>query len=491
MEAKSGIYLDSYEGKVRRAALRQAVNMITVALALIVAAHGDVSTYRRLRQYHGGETNNFATKTAMHMATGLIFAGAGRYSFGNSNLAVASLCIAFFPRWPRNWDENRPFLQAYRHLWALAIEPHCLSTVDVDTMQTVYMPLGITARTGDGQETNTRVHISPTLVADIDQVVTLHLASPRYMFQPLDVSDNPAHRQILLDSHALFVRRRTPFLDYFDDPKGNRSLSILTEAINALPTDPGSKLTGPAILSAEMRKLHTIVSAYANVPWVKGLVERFCSPKLVSLDVPPGQFVLSQGTVSSVVDCLIADRVDLLPRYLDFHFNIDICDRDYGLMHLRGILWIQRYLSIGHPSATAALDYARRHASDWAERNKEALGRYWTGQSSWPDPALQQPEGLALYLEVNDVPAPASLLLLKQKVSAVRAHRSERRRTTSLPDYALIREILRDASQAIAVEKYARSTPKEEDSGRRRVPSHIGWTEASRLNALRAWLPTT
>jgi anaphase-promoting complex subunit 1 len=115
------------------------------------------------------------------MATGLIFAGAGRYSFGNSNLAIASLCIAFFPRWPRHWDENRPYLQAYRHMWALAIEPHCLSTVDIDTLQTVYMPLGITALTGDGVETNTRVHISPTLVPDIDRVVTLHLASPRYM----------------------------------------------------------------------------------------------------------------------------------------------------------------------------------------------------------------------------------------------------------------------------------------------------------------------
>lgn len=461
--------------------------MITVALALIVAAHGDVSTYRRLRQYHGGDTNNFATKTAMHMATGLIFAGAGRYSFGNSNLAIASLCIAFFPRWPRNWDENRPFLQAYRHLWALAIEPHCLSTVDIDSMQTVYMPLGITALTGDGEETNTRVHISPTLVADIDRVVTLHLASPRYMFQPLEVSGNSTHRQILLDSHALFVRRRTPFLDYFDDPKGNRSLSILTEAINALPTDQGSKLTGPAILSAEMQQLNGIVSAYANVPWVKGFVERFCSPKIMPTNVSSGQFILSQGTVTSVVDCLIADRVDLLPRYVDFHFNIDLGDRDFGMMHLRSIVWVQRYLNIGHASATAALEYARRYASDWAERSKEDVGRYWISQDSWTSTNRQQTNGLAFYLEVNDVPSPAILLSLRQKVSAVRSLRTERRRTTSLPDYALIREVLREASQATITQDDP-APSKENDSSRRKPPLQTGWTEASRLNALRAWL---
>ncbi|KAI5451839.1 Anaphase-promoting complex subunit 1 [Naganishia albida] len=478
---------NSYEGKVRRAALRQAVNMITVALALIVAAHGDVSTYRRLRQYHGGETNNFATKTAMHMATGLIFAGAGRYSFGNSNLAVASLCIAFFPRWPRNWDENRPFLQAYRHLWALAIEPHCLSTVDIDSLQTVYMPLGITAMTGKGDETNTRVHISPTLVADIDQVVTLHPASPRYMFQPLEVSENVAHRQILLDSHALFVRRRTPFLDYFDDPKGNRSLSILTEAINAVPTDPGSKLTGPAILSTEMHTLRDIVSTYANVPWVKGFVERFCSYKMVPADIAPGQSILSQSIISSVVDCLIADRIDLLPRYLDFHFNIDLGDRDFGLMHLKSILWIQRYLPLGHASAIAAGEYAKRYASDWVEQNRDDIGRYWTDRDTWPEMS-ERTHGLAFYLEVNDVPAPATLLSLRQQVSAARSLHAERRRTTSLPDYAMIREILREASQASAPDKGATALAKENDSVRRKASYQLGWTEASRLNALRAWL---
>lgn len=479
---------DSYEAKVRRTALRQAVNMITIALALIVAAHGDVSTYRRLRQYHGGETNNFATKTALHMAAGLIFAGAGRYSFGNSNLAIASLCIAFFPRWPRHWDENRPFLQAYRHLWTLAIEPHCLSTVDIDTMQTVYMPLGITALTGDGDETNTRVHISPTLVADIDQVVTLHLASPRYMFQPLDVSDNIAHRQILLDSHALFVRRRTPFLDYFDDPKGNRSLSILTEAINAMPTDSGAKLTGPTILSSEMRQLSSIVDAYANVPWVKGFVERFCSPRTTPLDVPSGHVNLSQAIIGSVVDSLVADRIDLLPRYLDFHFNIDLGDRDFGMMYLKSIVWIQRYLYLGHTSAGAAIEYARRFSSDWAEHNKEVISRYWTSHDTWTNTAQQQTQGLAFYLEVNHVPPPATLLSLKYKVTAVRSIRLERRRATSLPDYGLIREILREASQLSATPDKISALLHSNELTRRKPPSPSGWTEASRLNALRVWL---
>ena len=478
---------DSYEAKIRRSALRQAVNMISVALALIVAAHGDISTYRRLRQYHGSENNSFGSKTALHMATGLIFAGAGRYSFGNSNLAIASLCIAFFPRWPRHWDENKPYLQAYRHLWAVAIEPHCLSTVDIDTLQTVYMPLGITALTDDGNETHTRVHISPTLVADIDQVVTLHLTSPRYMFQPLDISSNVAHRKILLDSRALFVRRRTPFLDYFDDPKGNRSLSILTEAINVLPTDQGSKLTGPTVLSSEMRQLDNIVETYASIPWVKGCVGHLVRPGSPPSEVASGQVVLSQGMTSSVIDCLVADREDLLPRYLDFLLNLDIFDRDFGIMQLQNITWILKYLGPSHASANAAFEYARELDRDWTRGNAGETAKYWIHRTSWTESSKEQAFGLAFHLLTNDVPQPVSLLALKRQVSSVIAFRTERRRGATLPDYVLIREVLREAIQ-ISVQRRDTATTHGHDLSKRNAPSFRGWTEASRLNALRSWL---
>jgi hypothetical protein len=461
--------------------------MISLALALIVAAHGDVSTYRRLRQYHGSENSSFGTKTAVHMATALIFSGAGRYSFGSSNLAIASLCIAFFPRWPRSYDENKSYLQAYRHLWGLAVEPHCLSTVDIDTLQTVYMPLGVT--TLSGRERTTRVQISPTLVSNIDQVISLNQANPRYMFQPLEISGNLLHRRILLDSQALFVRRRTPFLDYFNDPKGNRSLSILTEAVNAIPTDQGSKLTGPITLNSETRRLDTIVATYGNASWLKGFVKRFCQTDIArNADVQSGQFLLSQASIGSVLDCLVADRVDLLPRYLDFLFNLNFWDKDFGISYVASIFWLRQCYDQSQPSASAAAEYGKRFASDWAAQCQQELNSYWKDTRRWTEMSFEQRRGLAFYLTVNSVPDPATLQVLKDKVTATHLVHAEKRRVNALPNYILTREVLREATHQLSKIMQIESSKPEDQSNRKRVLAMTEWSEASRLNALRAWL---
>ncbi|KAJ9119565.1 hypothetical protein QFC22_003274 [Naganishia vaughanmartiniae] len=478
---------NSYEAKIRRAALKQAINMISVALALIVAAHGDVSTYRRLRQYHGNENSSFGTKTAVHMATALIFTGAGRYSFGSSNLAIASLCIAFFPRWPRSYDENKSYLQAYRHLWSLAVEPHCLSTVDIDTLQTVYMPLGVT--TLSGGEKATRVQISPTLVSNIDQVISLNQANPRYMFQPLEISDNVLHRQILLDSQALFVRRRTPFLDYFNDPKGNRSLSILTEAVNAIPTDQGSKLTGPMPLNSETRHLDTIVATYGNAPWVRGFVNRFCLTDVTrEVDVESGRFLLSQASIGSVLDCMVADRIDLLPRYLDFLFNLNFWDKDFGISYATSTSWLRQCYDQNQPSTSTAVEYGKRFALGWAARCEEELNSYWRGTLRWTEMSCEQRHGLAFYLTVNSVPSPTALQVLKDKVTAIHSFHEEKRGTNTLPNYILTREVSREATRQLSKAIEVESLKLEHPAGRKRVLALAEWSEASRLSALRAWL---
>lgn len=461
--------------------------MISLALALIVAAHGDVSTYRRLRQYHGSENSSFGTKTAAHIATALIFTGAGRYSFGTSNLAIASLCIAFFPRWPRSYDENKSYLQAYRHMWGLAVEPHCLSTVDVDTLQTVYMPLGVTTF-ADGKHTN-RVQISPTLVSNIDQVISLNQANPRYMFQPLEISDNLLHRRILLESQALFVRRRTPFLDYFNDPKGNRSLSILTEAVNAIPTDQGSKLTGPIPLNSETRRLDAIVAAYGNAPWVRGFVNRFCFTHIShDAEVPSGQFLLSQASIGSVIDCLVADRVDLLPRYLDFLFNLNLWDKDFGVSYVTGVFWLRQCYDQGQPSASAAAEYGKRFATDWTARYEQELDSYWKGTRQWAEKSFAQKQGLAFYLTVNNVPSPTTLKILRDKVTAIHTVHAERRGVNALPNYILTREILREATHQLSKAVEVGSIQSEYQASKKGVLASAEWSEASRLAALRAWL---
>ena len=48
--------------------------------------------------------------------------GGGKMTIGTSNLAIASLLISLYPRFPQNTTDNQYHLQALRHLYALAIE---------------------------------------------------------------------------------------------------------------------------------------------------------------------------------------------------------------------------------------------------------------------------------------------------------------------------------------------------------------------------------
>jgi hypothetical protein len=59
---------------------------------------------------------------------GLPLQGGGCATFYNSNEAVAALVVALYPRFPLHTRDNRYHLQAFRHLYVLAVEPRCIGT---------------------------------------------------------------------------------------------------------------------------------------------------------------------------------------------------------------------------------------------------------------------------------------------------------------------------------------------------------------------------
>jgi len=151
---------------------------------------------------------------------GLLFLGGGRYTLGTSNGAIASMVVAFFPRFHHVSSDNKSYLQALRHLWVLAVEPRCLLARDVNTEEAVYLPLKVTGTEGTYQL------ISPTLLPDLDRLFAIKVDTPRYWPFLVDVAHIPQHRKNLLETQTLFVKRRTAFLSYTEDPKGSRSLFV-------------------------------------------------------------------------------------------------------------------------------------------------------------------------------------------------------------------------------------------------------------------------
>src|SRR5437867_2355737 len=111
--------------------IKTCLNVLVTCAGIIMAGTGNLEVLRRLRKLHRPDISHVASRSyGAHMATGMalgfLFLGGGTYTLGTSDKAVAVLLCSLFFRWPADPLDNRSHLQAFRHLWVLAIEPRCL-----------------------------------------------------------------------------------------------------------------------------------------------------------------------------------------------------------------------------------------------------------------------------------------------------------------------------------------------------------------------------
>ncbi|KAG6856543.1 hypothetical protein H0H87_003362 [Tephrocybe sp. NHM501043] len=220
-----------FDHKIKRSSYRDGLNLISISLSMVMAGTGEITCFRRLRYAYGmyqqtiyNQQSKYSVHVATHMSIGLLFLGGGRFTLGTSDAAIACMVAAFFPRTHHVSSDNKSYLQALRHFWVLAVEPRCLIARDVDSAEVVYLPVKITMK--EGKDTGTTQLISPTLIPDLDKLLSIRVDTPRYWPFYLDTEHLPRHRQSLLRSQTLFVKRRTAFLSYTEDPRGSRSLFV-------------------------------------------------------------------------------------------------------------------------------------------------------------------------------------------------------------------------------------------------------------------------
>ncbi|KZT04675.1 uncharacterized protein LAESUDRAFT_657451 [Laetiporus sulphureus 93-53] len=265
----------AFDHRIKRAAIRDGLNLISISLAMVLAGTGEINCLRRLR-YAYGMNNQFiryGTHVANHMSLGLLFLGGGRFTLGTSDAAIACMVAAFFPRFANVSSDNKSYLQALRHLWVLATEPRCLIARDVDTKEVVYIPVKI--KTKDGQGFMVSQLLSPTLIPDIDKVLSIRIDTPRYWPFYLDVANNPRHRESLLRNQTLFVKRRTAFLSYKEDTKGSRSLFVRS---GSSPSST-AMLDFPQLTDLKIHPagdLHEFIASFSNDPLFISFADRFC-----------------------------------------------------------------------------------------------------------------------------------------------------------------------------------------------------------------------
>ncbi|KAJ8074862.1 Anaphase-promoting complex subunit 1 [Marasmius tenuissimus] len=221
----------AFEWRIKRSAVRDGLNLISISLSMVMAGTGEITCLKRLRYAYGMYTSamyhpafKYGIHVATHQSLGLLFLGGGRFTLGTSNAAIACMIAAFFPRSHNMSSDNKSYLQALRHLWVLAVEPRCLIARDIETKEIVYLPLKIAVR--EGQEVGYTQLISPTLIPNLDKLVGIRVDTPRYWPFHLFTESIPRHKECLLRRQTLFVKRRTAFLSYTEDPRGSRSLFV-------------------------------------------------------------------------------------------------------------------------------------------------------------------------------------------------------------------------------------------------------------------------
>eukprot|EP00966_Prymnesium_polylepis_P083069 1924008-Prymnesium_polylepis.1 len=158
---------------------------------------------------------------AVGMAIGFLFLGGGRLTLGTSNAAIAALLAAIFPCFPMQPNDNRYHLQAFRHLYVLAVESRCVEALDVDTGEATLVPLTVTLKGGGA----TIQQVTPCQLPPLHSIEAIRTASPRYWGRELLVGSNDEHR-LMLKRRVLWVQRKAGHLAYIVDPQGLSSIFL-------------------------------------------------------------------------------------------------------------------------------------------------------------------------------------------------------------------------------------------------------------------------
>lgn len=278
-----------------------------------MAGTGEINCLRRLRYAFGmyNQPIRYGTHISTHMSLGLLFLGGGRYTLGNSDAAVACMVAAFYPRFAQVSSDNRCYLQALRHLWVLAVEPRCLIARDVDTKEVVYLPVKIKIK--DEKETMATQFIAPTLIPDLDRLQSIRVDTPRYWPFYLNVADHPRHKQSLTHNQTLYVKRRSAFLSYMEDPKGSRSLFVRSGSSTA----DAATLDNPQLTDAKNHPssdLNQFISSFSNDPFVLSFADHLCRDD----GLTDAEKVFFSYCHASLLDTLLQDK----PRAAQSHLTL-------------------------------------------------------------------------------------------------------------------------------------------------------------------------
>jgi hypothetical protein len=207
------------------------LNALAISLSIVLAGSGDLKAFkllRRLRKRSGPSLRKYryGTHMAMHMAIGFLFLGGGCQSFGTSNLAIAALLCAIYPRFPQDVDDNQYHMQAMRHLYVLAVEPRCVEARDVETDSPCYVPLLVKLKDDANADVKLINAAAPCLLPDARYIESISVVSERYLPKSVGIPEVKGDGGWFSGTKRLviYVKRRAGHLPQAVDPSGAKGM---------------------------------------------------------------------------------------------------------------------------------------------------------------------------------------------------------------------------------------------------------------------------
>ncbi|KAI9318238.1 hypothetical protein BX666DRAFT_2026646 [Dichotomocladium elegans] len=204
----------SFQERITRSVVRTCVDVVATAAAMVVAGTGNLELLDRLKVLHNriNSHTNYGNHMATHMAMGLLFVGLGGYTLKTTNEAIAGLLCAFYPFYSTSPDDNHYYLQAFRHLWTLALDVRWLIPFDVESGKPCRVPLMIRVQKDEPWANKTKETydairvIAPTVIPSYSLIQSIQVDSPHYY--PLQVVlDGGAYHHAIQHSGILYLQK--------------------------------------------------------------------------------------------------------------------------------------------------------------------------------------------------------------------------------------------------------------------------------------------
>ncbi|XP_055370778.1 anaphase-promoting complex subunit 1 isoform X2 [Condylostylus longicornis] len=306
----NGQYVGEFAGK---ATVESSLILVLISLSLVYAGTGNIEILRIIRYLRSriGPSHSqvtYGSQMAIHMALGFLFLGAGRYTLSRTPEAIAALICALFPKFPNHSNDNRYHLQAFRHLYVLAVEPRLFLPRDIDTGK-----LCLCRIETDG-EVIEKFPMAPCMLPELSTLKSVKVNDPNYWPVCFERGRNwDQLENVLKNCGCIDIKKRAGCLSHLEDPDRLKSIlaqTLTTEQYRCWKVDIKSLL------------------AFSTDKKLLEFIEKFLDLKESKNFVSNSELEKSQLFLIIFYTCLSKDKMHALPLYLSLINDLGVLEKN-------------------------------------------------------------------------------------------------------------------------------------------------------------------